>query len=256
MRAVSPQHAPTTDRRHGLTSLIVNADDFGACEGVNRGIVEAHERGIVTSTSLMVNRPSAERAAAYGRRRPELAVGLHVELRHWRIRRIPWSREASEEKLQSTVSRDARAQLDRFRRLMGRDPTHIDSHQHRHRIDSLRPIFEAMARDLGIPLRHVDPRVQFCGQFYGQDGAGQPDPEAITPAALVRILEGLPAGTVELGCHPGYTEGLREWYREERVQELRSLCDTQVRVALDRLGITLISFADLRAGFDSRAPAQ
>ena len=46
------------------TLLIVNADDFGCTEGVNRGIAEAHVRGIVTSTSLMVNRPAAAEAAA------------------------------------------------------------------------------------------------------------------------------------------------------------------------------------------------
>jgi predicted glycoside hydrolase/deacetylase ChbG (UPF0249 family) len=231
-----------------LTSLIVNADDFGACEGVNRGIVEAHEHGIVTSTSLMVNRPSADWAAAYGRRHPQLSVGLHVELRQWRVRRVPWSPATSEEKLRRLVSRDVHSQLERFRRLTGRDPTHLDSHQHRHRVDSLRPIFEAIAHDLGIPLRHFDSRVTFVGEFYGHDGAGRPDPEAITPAALVRVLEQLPSDTVELGCHPGYTEGLREWYREERVQEVRSLCDPRVRAALDRLGITLITFADLGRG--------
>jgi predicted glycoside hydrolase/deacetylase ChbG (UPF0249 family) len=236
-----------------LTSLIVNADDFGACEGVNRGIVEAHESGIVTSTSLMVGRPAADQAAAYGRRRPELAVGLHVELAHWRVRRLAWPRASSDERLEETVSRDVRTQLDRFRRLLGRDPTHIDSHQHRHRIASLRPIFEAVARELAIPLRHVDPRVRFCGAFYGHDGSGRPDPEAITPSALVHILEGLPAGIVELGCHPGYTEGLREWYREQRIQEVRTLCDPQVRAVIDRLGITLISFADLRPRRDPKS---
>lgn len=230
---------------HASTSLIVNADDFGACEGVNRGIVEAHESGIVTSTSLMVNRPAAAEAAAYGRRRPELTVGLHVELRRWRVRRLGLPRAVSEQRLVGTVARDARVQLDRFRRLMGRDPTHLDSHQHRHRIEALRPIFETLAGELEVPVRHLDSRVQFCGQFYGHDGAGKPDPEAITPTALVGLLEELPPGTVELGCHPGYTDGLREWYREERVQELRSLCDPQVRAAIDRLPIALISFADL-----------
>ena len=43
--------------------LVVNADDFGRSEGVNRGILRAHERGIVTSTSLMVRWPAAEHAA-------------------------------------------------------------------------------------------------------------------------------------------------------------------------------------------------
>ena len=56
--------------------LIVNADDFGCSRGVNRGIIEAHEHGIVTSASLMVNRPAASEAAEYGREHPELGV-LH-----------------------------------------------------------------------------------------------------------------------------------------------------------------------------------
>ena len=50
--------------------LIVNADDFGLSAGVNRGIVEAHERGIVTSASLMVRRPAAREAADYARTHP------------------------------------------------------------------------------------------------------------------------------------------------------------------------------------------
>src|SRR5213080_2673487 len=60
--------------------LIVTADDFGISRGVNRGIVEAHREGILTSTSLMVNRPAAIEAAALGRACPALSVGLHLEL--------------------------------------------------------------------------------------------------------------------------------------------------------------------------------
>src|SRR5437867_1616393 len=76
-----------------LRLLIVNADDFGYSRGVNRGIVEAYERGIVTSASLMVNRVAAAEAAEYGRDHPELGVGLHVDLRRRRVRERLWSRE-------------------------------------------------------------------------------------------------------------------------------------------------------------------
>jgi len=58
--------------------LIVNADDFGASMGINRGILEAHQRGIVTSASLMVNMPAAKEAALLSRDVPDLSVGLHV----------------------------------------------------------------------------------------------------------------------------------------------------------------------------------
>src|SRR3989442_1249299 len=59
--------------------LIVTADDFGISRGVNRGVVQAHRAGILTSTSLMVNRPAAEQAADVGRACPALSIGLHLE---------------------------------------------------------------------------------------------------------------------------------------------------------------------------------
>ena len=60
--------------------LIVNADDFGQSHGVNRGIMQAHRRGIVTSASLMVRWLAASEAAAYAREHPSLSLGLHVDL--------------------------------------------------------------------------------------------------------------------------------------------------------------------------------
>jgi predicted glycoside hydrolase/deacetylase ChbG (UPF0249 family) len=59
---------------------IVNGDDFGASCGINRGIIEVHRHGILTSTSLMVNMPCSEEAVVLGRDWPSLSVGLHVAL--------------------------------------------------------------------------------------------------------------------------------------------------------------------------------
>ena len=42
--------------------LVINADDFGLSRGINRGIVESHERGVVTSTSLMIDAPQCDAA--------------------------------------------------------------------------------------------------------------------------------------------------------------------------------------------------
>ena len=61
--------------------LIVNADDFGASHGINRGIVETHQRGILTSTSLLVDTPWSQDAASLAHTAPDLSVGLHVHLR-------------------------------------------------------------------------------------------------------------------------------------------------------------------------------
>lgn len=231
---------------HPDRSLIVNADDFGYSEGVNRGIVEAHERGIVTSASLMVDQPAADQAADYARSRPELSVGLHAQLRRWRVRRVSWrSPTDRERRLQEQAAADLRRQLDKFRELVGSDPTHLDSHRHRHRLQALRPVFIELAVELGVPLRQFDSSVGFCGDFYGQLDQGRPNSAAIEPQGLIEILDEVPEGVTELCSHPGYAEDLKTAYRLERAREVATLCDPSVRQAIDALGIKLISFRDV-----------
>jgi chitin disaccharide deacetylase len=234
--------------------LIVNADDFGYTEGVNRGILDAHDEGIVTSASLMVERPAAAEAAAQARERPGFGVGLHVELRSWRTSRFPkrgsaWSAEAVERR----AAEDLQHQLDLFLRLVGRRPTHLDSHQHRHMVELVRPAFEETASEFGIPLRRLDRRIRFCGDFYGHDGRGRPEHEAISVDALIRLIENLEDGVTELCCHPGYKDGLDDWYRLEREQEIRALCDPRVRDAVERESVLLCSFEAVKPRVSGRS---
>src|SRR5438477_214415 len=70
--------------------VIVNADDFGQSPGVTQGIIEAHQHGIVTSASLMVNWPAAAEAAAYGRAHADLSLGLHFDVGEWCYRNEKW----------------------------------------------------------------------------------------------------------------------------------------------------------------------
>jgi chitin disaccharide deacetylase len=141
--------------------------------------------------------------------------------------------------------RELHRQLERFRLLVGREPTHLDSHQHRHTSPLVQPLFEQKARELGIPLRRTPLGVRFCGDFYGHDGRGRPDPDAITLPALIQLLEQISEGVTELACHPGYADDLNDWYRLEREREVRVLCDPRVREAVGQLGITLMSFAEV-----------
>src|SRR2546426_6073460 len=60
--------------------LIVTADDFGITSGINRGIIQAHCEGILTSTSLMVDRPAGDEAGSLAREYKTLSVSIHLEL--------------------------------------------------------------------------------------------------------------------------------------------------------------------------------
>ena len=228
--------------------LIVNADDFGQSAGINRGIVEAHERGIVTSASLMVRWPAANDAAAYAREHRELSVGLHFDLGEWAYRDETWAPiyEVCETEDGECVRDELARQLDLFRSFVGSDPTHLDSHQHVHLSEPARSVCLEFSRELEIPLRGCAASVRYCGDFYGQCEDGSRYPEGISVERLVQILATLPDGVTELACHPGREVDLDTMYRDEREREVESLCDARVPFALAAHGIELISFNHLK----------
>lgn len=239
-----------TDKSH----LIVNADDFGQSAGINSGIVEAHERGIVTSASLMVRWPAAVEAAAYAREHPDLSLGLHFEVGEWVYRNDSWIPLYSVvptndiEAVRDEISR----QLAAFRQLSGKEPSHLDSHQHVHLREPVRSLLAESSSMLGVPLRHCTAVIRYCGEFYGQTENGAPIPDRITVDGLLRILAALPAGVTELGCHPGHRDELDTMYRDEREEEVKVLCDSRVRAAIAAMGLELWSFANLGSG--ARSP--
>jgi chitin disaccharide deacetylase len=228
----------------GPRFLIVNADDLGLCETVNEGIFAAHERGIVSSATLMVRQAAAPAAARLAPSLPRLGIGLHLDLGQWDYVNGDWIQAYRHCDLESGagVEAECRAQIELFRSLLGRDPTHLDSHQHVHMSEPVATPAAALATELGIPLRSRD--VRYEGGFYGQDGKGERYPETIRPPALIALVESLPSGWSELGCHPA-AGPVPSSYDAERRAELETLCDPAVRAALDEGGVGLRSFADL-----------
>jgi chitin disaccharide deacetylase len=167
-----------------MRHLIVNADDFGWSEAVTSGILEAHRRGILTSTTLMANLSGAEAALEQARREaPTLAIGLHLNLTEGEplsarsevadildssgrfrrslpalARRLRFSlkaREAAEKELERQVL---------WAQEHGLRPSHLDSHKHVHMMPALLPAVIALAQRHGItairttaepPLAHL-----------------------------------------------------------------------------------------------------
>jgi PEP-CTERM/exosortase A-associated glycosyltransferase len=246
--------------------LVVNADDFGMSHGTTRGVIQAHERGIVTSTSLMVLREAADEGAAYARAHPRLGVGLHLDLCEWRYYNDEWHLLYERVRLDDSdeVAAELTRQLERFEELVGRSPSHIDTHQHVHREDVVGAVVSERARALRVPVRDLSPGLRYRGEFYGQSSKGLSYPDWITPAALVDLLGSLAPGVTEVSCHPGIDPAEAGGYASERAVELASLCAPPVLDTIVEHGITLVSFADVapllehgveswRSGFEQRS---
>jgi predicted glycoside hydrolase/deacetylase ChbG (UPF0249 family) len=155
-----------------MKRLIVNADDFGHAAGVNRGILDAHHKGIVTSTTVMINYPAAPAGLEQAlNTAPDLGIGLHFTLTSGRSVLPP-------EKIPSLVWKDGRffvlkewgtqfekvdpddvrremiAQMERYISLTGKPPDHLDSHHHfTYLLPSAFEVMLDLAEQYHLPIR-------------------------------------------------------------------------------------------------------
>lgn len=224
----------------GRRYCIVNVDDFGISRGVNRGVIEAHRAGIVTSASLMVDGESVADAVEESNRNPGLSVGIHVSLTDEDGNGLVDLDDAHA--CQAELDR----QLDRFRSLLGRAPTHVDSHHHVHRRRTVLPVFSAAAQRLDVPLRGFA-EVAWVGEFYGA-WDDETHPEQISLESLTRIVRGLRPGVTEISSHIGYVDDAFESsYHAERELELATILDSRLPAVFSEAGVDLIGYRDLAA---------
>jgi chitin disaccharide deacetylase len=254
-----------------MKRLIINADDFGRARGINRGVLRAHREGIVTATTLMVGAPASEDAGRAAQDAPSLDVGVHLVLTYGRPVSDPSSVPSLVERDGSFPRRpdaflgtgradrdealaEYRAQLARAQTLLGRGPTHLDSHHWLHDEPALEWAITTLARETGLPVRPHDnaqrDRLRAAGvptvDHYRRDfqHAGHVD-----LATLEHILGDLGDGVTELGCHPGEPDAelaATSTYASLRSDELATLTDPRAKAAVARNDITLTGYAALR----------
>jgi chitin disaccharide deacetylase len=247
--------------------LIVNADDYGLTAGVSQGIREAHQRGIVTSTTVMIGMDHAAEAVEQAlKQTPDLALGLHVVVAGKALKpvlppdQIPtllrpgglfydhpaWGEQAPSFN-PDEMMREVQAQFDRFVALANRLPTHLDSHYH---ANYFHPTAAAAIRSLALkhnlPIRHdrgvgssIMEGIPHPVAFYELDH-NQP------VEALLGFLQTLPDGeVVELCCHPGYSNDtlieLDNWTTVREI-DLAYVTDPRVQAFIASEQITLCNF--------------
>lgn len=256
--------------------LIVNADDYGLTPEVSRGIRAAHQQGIVTSTTCMMNLPATageiEKALV---QTPRLGLGVHLVLTAGRPTCAPetipslcaedgrfFKLGALQSRLADVDPADAerewRAQITAFMSSAGRAPTHLDSHHHSSYFSP--PLFEVvlrLARELGCGIRLPDgapggPEIRAL-----LDASAPPHSdtlytgfyaEGVKAVTLSAWIDTLSDGTHELMTHPGYCDAELESissYARNRDRERALLTDPLVRATLRAHDVELITFADL-----------
>jgi predicted glycoside hydrolase/deacetylase ChbG (UPF0249 family) len=148
------------------TRLIINADDFGISRGVNIGIIEAAEAGVVTSASLIVNLADFADALDRTLSCPTLSLGLHLNFTVGRpLTAAPsLTRRDTGEFFtlpaliaraslglldRSDIARECLAQIDRMIEA-GFPPTHLDSHRHVHAHPAIFRVIAGAAASRGI----------------------------------------------------------------------------------------------------------
>jgi predicted glycoside hydrolase/deacetylase ChbG (UPF0249 family) len=229
--------------------VIVNADDFGASTGVNRGVIDAHRRGVVTSASLMVTGRAATEAATLARDNPTLSLGLHWDV--WGEDERTFDVEDGQ-----AVAAEFSRQLDAFHRLVGRLPTHVDSHKHAHLLPETYPVISGLVTPLDVPLRG-DGAVAYIGGFYAQWEWLVTDLAHVSVGFLQQLLAQEVTGPwTEIACHPGYvSDDFPSPYLWEREHELATLTDPAIRTTIEQLGLRLCSYPDHASERSSRGHA-
>jgi hopanoid biosynthesis associated protein HpnK len=149
--------------------VIINADDFGLCSGVNRAIAQAHIEGVLRSATIMANMPGAQEAVEIAKANRSLGIGVHLNLSEGR----PLSKNNGMDalldgdgqfacsafrlfalclagrRIRMAIRAELAAQI-RWVIDMGLRPTHLDSHKHIHALPAVFRIVCELARDFGI----------------------------------------------------------------------------------------------------------
>jgi chitin disaccharide deacetylase len=263
--------------------LIINSDDYGRTPEISRGIRESHLRGVVTSTTCMMNIPTTAADVALAlAETPQMGMGVHLVLTMGRpiVRREGGSSITDEngnffkydpfiqhipQMDMDEVKAEWQAQIEAFIKAAGRAPTHIDSHHHSSYFapQLFRRMLE-LAQQYDCAIRfpftdqissEVEETFKHVPNLIREFNPRRPDTflvdfydEQATHEELLSLVNNLREGTTEIMCHPGYVDEAfanESVYNFQRERELKILTDPTIKEVIEANGIRLITFAQL-----------
>jgi predicted glycoside hydrolase/deacetylase ChbG (UPF0249 family) len=265
-----------------MKHLIVNADDFGFTHDVNAGIVEAHQRGILTATTLMANGDAFEDAVELASANPTLDIGCHLVLVQGQSVAEP-GRELPRT-ISELIPALIRGQINPYAEAVaqvqkiiaaGIHPSHIDTHKHTHLLPPVLKAVARIAREFRIPWvrrpfdfgvdesvkvqkRLVSGAMRFMAPAYARTLEGLRTTDYFTgfqltgtlnSSSLVSTLKRLPDGLTEFMCHPGQLgpelQSAKTRLKKSREIELAALISPQIRTLIEQHGIRLTNYREV-----------
>lgn len=261
--------------------VIVNADDLGLTAGCNRGIIEGIRRGVVTSTTVMMNMPYAPEGIKELKAMGFESVGLHLTLTSGqptlpikyisslvdkeynfhkkKICRISgrmaglfpkWVGLFSKICLKE-VENELRKQIELFIKT-GWSPSHLDSHHSVHVYDGIREVVIKLAKEYDLPLRHVNEKSK---QYLKAEGilttdtfSGEFYGDGATLQTFKDSLLNFVGNSIEIMVHPAVVDEelfRLSNYNIERQKELEILTDGNLKDWINNNGFELIGFHEL-----------
>ncbi len=249
-----------------MKKVIINADDFGLTDGCSEGIIKAIKEGMVTSTTVMMNMPYANKELEKLRAMKFESVGVHLTLTCGKptlhTEEVPTLIDEANNFYRrkdnlfpkmdlGEVERELRNQIELFIKT-GLKPSHLDSHHHIHMYDGVRQIVAKLAKEYNLPLRCANTETKkyleennilttddFSMEFYG---------ERVSVDTIKQIIENSYGTTVEIMTHPAMVdEELKNLssYSNIRLKELEILTNKELKKWFVENHIRLISFNNI-----------
>lgn len=170
-----------------VKKVIINADDFGLCSGINTGVIKAYQQGILSSASLLINMPGFEDAVDLIKKNTGLGIGVHINIMRGKAILSPdkvgsFTKEgcflnnifkiigiilSGKLKLKH-LEAECRAQIEKAL-TAGINITHLDSEKHLHLLSPVFEILARIARDYGISrIRYINEMPYLSGNLLPQ----------------------------------------------------------------------------------------
>lgn len=241
-----------------MNKIIINVDDFGLTSGVNLAVFELHKLGIVNSTTALVNSPCFEQGIIEAKQYPDLGVGIHLTIDLFKAEIYDSSLcdqnqnffTAKTHDLRrpldpETVYREFKAQLEKFIKLSGVKPTHIDSHHHVHVYnDSARLATERLGLEYNLPVREFTTEIYkatYSDKFYGQQVSNN-----LAEQVILELLKDS-SNYKEVMVHPAIVDDCLHAissYNSGREREYQILSSQQMQIFLKTNNIMISSYRD------------